>query len=86
MKFHTHFRLMDGNYHQDPELPWEANLAAAIIRQAMIDAKRLQRRGVDALKDCNKWEIVNFFHGNWCRTLLCLTTKTGKDMLKEIGW
>lgn len=81
------YRVMDDQIFIDPDLPPEANLAAAIIRRAIMDAKRFMR-GLDddVLKPYhNRWEIVNFFESRWCNQLLSLTNITGHDIRVAIG-
>lgn len=81
------FRVMDNQIFIDPELPPEANLAAAIIRRAIMDAKRYMS-GLDDdlyLTYHNRWEIVNFFESRWCNQLLSMTDVTGHDIRTAIG-
>lgn len=81
------YRVLDDKIYIDPELSPEANLAAAIIRRAIMDAKRF----VVGLDDDfnkpyhNRWEVVNFFESRWCDQLLSLTDITGHDIRIAIG-
>ena len=78
------YRPFNANFVCDPELPWEANLAAAIVNRAIADARIIQHgRGgfSEKYNSIDKWEIVNFFRSSWCADLLGCTELTGRDIL-----
>lgn len=75
------------NFRYDEELSPHENLAAAIIRRAVMDARRINDgRDLDHGDLYRKGEITRFFNSRWCDILLCTTTLSGEDIRKAVGW
>lgn len=81
-----HTRVAD-NFQYDERLTPYENLAAAIIRRAIMDARRIDL-GKQSQRDSHyyKSEILIFFKSKWCGVLLSTTTLTGDDIRKAVGW
>lgn len=72
-------------FDPDPYLPPALNLAAAILRRAIDDSRRLAKGLRPNRNECynyNEDELEFFYNSRWCGTLLSITGMTGQE-LKE---
>ena len=88
-KGHVKPRRPYRQYKADPEAQPYENLAAAIVFQAVHDAKALKNG--ETMKAPNntgiisKWELINFFRSKWCATLLGCTELSGEEIIERTG-
>lgn len=68
------------------ELTPHENLALAIVTQAVNDARTLMDGGkVRNGGVVSKWELLNFFRGQWCGVLLGTSDLDGDYIAERIG-
>lgn len=83
------YRASDFNFFSDPDLPPEMNLAAAIIRRAISDARIIRRHRAqkrDTYSDLyNAAELREFFRSQWCGVLLASADISVDSLLQEVG-
>lgn len=80
------YRAFGDKYEFDPELPPELNLAAAIVRRAIADARRLRSGCKPSPQDSfwyNAEELTVFFRSTWC-AILCGGNDRSSQLLEEV--
>lgn len=62
-----------------------SHLAASIILQAYDDLRCLDGRDSGYIDGyhVNKWEVINFFHSNWCGVLLSFQDAVTQDDVRD---
>ena len=87
MSNRPHHRIRDDKFVYDPEMPPELNLAAAIVRRAISDARLLRIGRKPTKEECfhyNEQELAQFFKSKWCATLLGVADIKIEKLLKEV--